>query len=107
MDPSQYVVETFASQVGGRFTTTLATGESVALELTEVQPGPVSPKALQFSILFRGPRDRYLQQRIYHLENPVLGGIDLFLVPVGEAPEGLLYQAVFNRLLRPELQRQQ
>lgn len=56
-----------------------------------------SPRQQPFSLLFLGPVSRqYLLQRIYRLEHDQLGGLDLFLVPLG--PEGgrMRYEAVFN-----------
>jgi hypothetical protein len=51
-----------------------------------------------FSLIFRGPRDPTLAQRIHPVEHPTLGTLTIFLVPIG--PEGdpteLHYQAVFN-----------
>ncbi len=81
------------------------------MTLIEVQPlkaaipprnpwdsGPV-PKIRQdpFSLIFRGPREHPLQQRLYVLEHEEMGEIEgLFLVPVGMNEEGLYYEAVVN-----------
>ncbi len=35
-------------------------------------------------------------QRIYRLSHPVLGDLDLFLVPVGKGERGIRYEIVFN-----------
>ena len=99
MDPSQYRVETFTPHIGSAFKVTMQAGASLGLELVEVQPGPTSPKVMQFSIFFRGPREPALSQRMYHLQHPRLGEMDLFLVPVAQEPQGMMYQAVFNRFL--------
>jgi hypothetical protein len=56
----------------------------------------------RFSLVFRGPRDRLLQQGMYELQHRHLGALALFLVPVGRDHEGLYYEAVFNRLRRPD-----
>jgi hypothetical protein len=50
-----------------------------------------------FSLLFTGPREWTLPQRIYRLEHPTLGVLEVFLVPIGQDNRGFLYQAVFNR----------
>ena len=52
----------------------------------------------RFSIVFRGPREKPLQQGMYQLQHDQLGALELFLVPVGRDHEGLYYEAVFNRL---------
>ena len=61
------------------------------LELVEVTGG-----GRPFSVVFRGPGEPLLSQRIYRIEHPALGPLDLFLVPVGREPDGLRYEAVFT-----------
>ena len=80
-------------------------GEPLPLELVEVQkasyaddPAAVSPHARRepFSLLFRGPRSPYARQGIHHLEHDGLGGLDLFLVPLGPDAHGMRYEAIFT-----------
>ena len=50
-----------------------------------------------FSLLFAGPAEPTLPQRIHRLEHPAIGTLEIFLVPVGPGPEGSArYEAVFN-----------
>ena len=50
-----------------------------------------------FSMQFRGPRDIKLKQSIYPMFNERLGGpLSIFLVPIGTADPGFLYEAVFT-----------
>ena len=49
-----------------------------------------------FSLLFQGPAEPVLGQRIYPLDNEVLGRIELFLVPLGPVGDGMRYEAVFS-----------
>ncbi len=49
-----------------------------------------------FSVVFRGPGEPELTQRIYPLDNETLGRLEIFLVPIGPDDEGMRYQAVFN-----------
>jgi hypothetical protein len=65
------------------------------------QPSAASHQE-RFSLVFRGPHDRLLQQGMYRLRHSQLGALELFLVPVGQDHEGLYYEAVFNRLRRPD-----
>jgi hypothetical protein len=46
--------------------------------------------------MFRGPTGPILPQRIYRLRHPVMGELDLFLVPIGPDGEGMRYEAVFT-----------
>jgi len=49
-----------------------------------------------FSIVFRGPRQILLPQRIYRMEHGAIGAFELFLVPIGPDQEGMLYEAIFT-----------
>jgi hypothetical protein len=49
-----------------------------------------------FSLVFTGPGESVLPQRIYRLTHPEMGELDLFLVPIGSDAEGTRYQAIFN-----------
>lgn len=65
-----------------------------ATDLREVQgAGRLSR---QFSLVWRGPSDTRLEQRIYEVRHPALGTLDLFLVCLGPDAEGMRYEAVFT-----------
>lgn len=49
-----------------------------------------------FSVVFRGPREPLLPQRIYALDNDEVGRLELFLVPVNRTEKGAYYEAVFT-----------
>lgn len=49
-----------------------------------------------FSLLFRGPATPRLRQATYAVVHPTLGSLPIFLVPVGEDADGMLYEAVFG-----------
>jgi len=89
---------TFSSHVNTKFR--LAEAPSTELELIEVSDQS-APHHVNFSLVFRGPHQPLLPQRIYALEHDALGRLDLFIVPVRRAPEGLEYEAVFNRVNEP------
>ncbi len=98
-------VSDFIGHVNVSFRIPLESGEAIDLELIEARtigeghrsdsPG-IRKQA--FSLIFRGPLDRLLPQRIYPIQHPTLGTLEIFLVPLG--PEGDTrghhYQAVFN-----------
>ena len=71
----------------------------LALNLAQVSELRTNQKYEMFSLLFDGPAEYPLQQRIYRLEHDQLGQIELFLVPVGRDKEVFHYEAVFNRLV--------
>jgi hypothetical protein len=49
-----------------------------------------------FSLEFLGPPGPLLPQRIYCLEHPRLGRLEIFLVPLGREDRGVRYEAVFG-----------
>jgi hypothetical protein len=55
-----------------------------------------APPRLPFSVILQGPAQPVLAQRIYRLHLPELGALDLFLVPVGLDPGGVLYEVCFT-----------
>ena len=92
---------TFARHVGETFTLRLADQQTLTVDLIAAKsrrwPGsPVSAPDRPFSLEFlsRGPAP--LPQRIYRLEHPTLGALDLFLVPLGPEGGGMRFEAVFN-----------
>ena len=69
------------------------------LELVEARPlssASVGDRRQPFAVVFRGPRQPALPQRIYRLEHPEVGAHELFLVPVAESEAGREYEAVFT-----------
>jgi len=51
-----------------------------------------------FDVVFKGPLGSFLPQSVYTFEIPVQGKHEIFLVPIGQEPDGFIYQAVFNYL---------
>lgn len=90
----------FAEQLNTFFQAVLQPDQyRVPLELVEVGEQRPSPRVDNYSLLFRGPKEFCLLQSMYPLEHDSLGEFDLFLVPVGEKPDGFRYEAVINRLV--------
>jgi len=97
-------LETFAPLVGQTFRLQLegqgdvdAVLHSVnAVPVTGWQPPGGAPVRQPFSLLFLGPPDFVLPQRIYRFEHADLGTLELFIVPVGRTAEVVSYEAVFS-----------
>lgn len=89
-----------SEHVGSTFRLYISPDQSLELRLAEARDLGSTPRQEQFSLLFQGSGHLLLQQAIYRVEHAELGQLDLFLVPVGKQPEGFLYQAVFNRLVK-------
>jgi hypothetical protein len=101
MDLSTAQLSDFTLCLGTEFRAVDEAGGAIALELVEAKPltpRPGAPRPEPFSLIFRGPPDRPLDQRIHDLEHGGLGRLGLFLVPIGPGPDGRgpYYQAIFN-----------
>lgn len=71
--------------------------ESMSLEVAEVSPlGHSKREGGGFSVLFRGPREPVIDQAIHHLWFSETMKLDVFLVPVGEETQAVLYEAIFT-----------
>jgi hypothetical protein len=95
--------ENFAPAVGETFA--LDGGDAGRLELRLLESRlhhPDAPAADEsgtrapFSLLFLGPADPILPQRIYRLEHESVGPVEIFIVPVGRDETGTTYEAVFG-----------
>ena len=89
--------EQFAENLNTKFHVSSDDTHIAELELVEVSELKLIATQEQFAVVFRGPRDRFLDQGIRPLEHEKLGRYELFLVPVREDAEGYYYEAVFNR----------
>jgi hypothetical protein len=94
---------TFAPLVGTRFVAPASAASVVELELIQAQALPIhagrdkqKPQRAPFALVFRGPREFVLPQRIYRLEQAGFGALEIFLVPIGPDQTGQRYEAVFN-----------
>lgn len=92
----------FAAEVGTQFTLRLDEGGTVRLELIKVTPGPAcagpagAPAREPFAIVFRSAPDVRLPQRIYRIEHDRMGGMNVFIVPIGPDDRGMRFEAVFG-----------
>ena len=100
-----HAFESFAAHLATVFTLRAPDGQSLALELVEVQrasyaddPAAVAPSGRQepFTLVFRGPRSPYAQQGTWRLEHDGMGAVDLFIVPIGPDEKGMRYQAILT-----------
>ena len=86
----------FQPRVGERFTVVQNEGD-LALELVNVRVLPAHRKRQEpFVLLFRGPHQPVLPQRIYTLAHLRTGRLVIFLVPIQRTADGIEYEAVFN-----------
>jgi len=111
MPIEKLTLEIFSPLVNSKFKLSVDGGHPVEVELTEAKAldGPHTVKPDRngmvqevFSLMFDGPENPILQQRIYPFEHEKIGRFDLFIVPVKKIPDGVRYQALFNRSVRPK-----
>src|SRR5262245_10553208 len=73
-----------------------APDRELALELVDVRRLGESGRAGgAFSLLFRAASGPFIAQAIYPIDHPVLGTLELFIVPIGPIPGGNGYEIVF------------
>jgi hypothetical protein len=69
----------------------------VPLKLAKVDPVGDSGRAGgAFSLIFTAPKGTPLPQAIYPVKHPVLGTMEIFLVPIKPTQDGSGYQAIFT-----------
>ena len=96
---------TFEPHIGSEFRVAISDvagvidRDTASIRLVDVTRPPAqagAPRADPFTIEFTGPQPA-LEQRIHALDHPILGGLEVFLVPIGLDPDGRVrYEAVFN-----------
>jgi hypothetical protein len=72
-------------------------GDSLELELVEVQEHPSSPKLECYSLFFHGPNSLRMPQGTHRLHHSALGELEFFLTAVAGDRGGFTYESVFNR----------
>ena len=86
---------TFEPLVGAEFVSREPSATFVLIDVEAYGVQPEAPRTEPFTLTFVA--EPGLDQRIYELEHPRLGRLDLFLVPIGPGPDGRArYEAVFN-----------
>ena len=102
LDPARLKHATFAPHVNSIFRVGNQHSVITELELVEVSEMKESPRNESFSILFRGPAGSPLAQGIYDFDHNAIGSFPLFIVPVAKDDQGMVYEAVFNRIRKQE-----
>ena len=72
---------------------------ALEFELISAEQKAVEPREggrQPFSLVFQGPREPILEQRIRALQHEAFGTLEIFLVPIGQNENGVQYEAIFN-----------
>ena len=109
--PDKLIAADFSPHLNQPFMMRPPNAEMLELELVSVAelgaPLPADSRFRRaFSLHFLGPlSDRYWPQSTYRVEHPVLGALDVFLVPLGPEPTDgkensfarrMRYEAIFG-----------
>lgn len=100
--------EFFEKHLNETFQLTYQLSDVIEVALIEVEGKGILPTPKQkwglpkirqepFSLVFRGPHNRFLKQKMYPMANENMGELgNIFLVPITRDEEGFYYEAVFN-----------
>ena len=90
--------EEFTQHVNTKFKVQVDENNSVDLELTEISELKLYPRQEEFTIVFRGPSDAFLDQGVRYFKHDRMGEFEIFIVPIKQDADGYYYEAVFNRI---------
>ena len=90
--------EVFTQNLNTKFQIQFDEQRCVELQLIEVSELKLYPQQEEFSIVFRGPLDMFLDQGIQPFTHEQMGQFELFLVPIKRDEQGFYYEAIFNRI---------
>ncbi|HEV8189405.1 MAG TPA: hypothetical protein VGP83_16745 [Pyrinomonadaceae bacterium] len=90
----------FTKNVNTKFRVMVEAPVPIELTLVSVTPRRIEPHEQEgmerFSAMFMGPLEVFLPQQTYRVSHPDMGEFDIFLVALGQEPEGFRYEAVYN-----------
>jgi len=96
MDLAKASIEDFQPLIDESFT--IDADDTGQLTLTEVgaKPQTGASQRQPFVLVFRADDGTVLPQSIYRLEHASIGALDIFLVPISQDDDHVLYEAVFS-----------
>jgi hypothetical protein len=92
----------FAANKNTIFSVSFGPESTVDMKLVEVSEAKEQGRTERFSLLFLAPPNTPIIQSLFGIAHPVLGPMELFLVPVGQDEKGVEFEAVFNRIVKPK-----
>lgn len=93
-----FQLDSLTEQIGSTFEVLQEGNKIISLLLEKIDIVVNSVQHQNFSLLFRGPVHPLLLQGIQTIVHPVFGISDIFLVPIASDANGIVYEAVFNRV---------
>lgn len=91
--------EDFLPHIGSKFKAPITENLTVEFELISVENKPPSPQQEQFILNFRLLKSFPIRhvQFMFTLEHEALGSGVMFLVPIEQKDDSVIYEAIFNR----------
>lgn len=98
---SRLALKAFEANLGSTFRLYPSQGDPIDLLLVAAKQ--IRRDTLQdiYSVSFRGPQERELEQGTYQLDHSRMGAFQIFIVPFKRDQGFVFYDATFNLLLRP------
>ena len=90
--------EEFSRHANTKFQVQADENTTVEVELVEVSEIKLYPHQEEFSVLFRGPLNAFLDQGGRNFKHDQMGECELFIVPIRQDADGFYYEAIFNRI---------
>ena len=75
------------------------TESEIKLKFFEISEKKETTHTVLFSLYLKSPTDIFLEQKIYHLQHEKYGAGSLFIVPIRQDTDGIIYESVFNRFI--------
>jgi len=100
--PAKLEHEVFSRHLNTNFRISLGESDTLDVELNTVNELQLSPYQERFAIIFRGPKEPFLGQGSFRFQHDEMGEFILFLVPIRQDEAGTYYEAVFNRVRKPD-----
>lgn len=69
----------------------------IKLKFFEISEKKETTRTILFSLYLKSPSDVFLEQKIYNLQHEKFGKGSLFIVPIRQDADGIVYESVFNR----------
>ena len=96
----QIDIEDFSKHLNTKFKVYRSDEEVFEAELVGVYDLRNDHVMKTFSVEFLLPDEFGAEQKIYKIEHPELGTMELFIVPVWHTASGFRYEAIFSRILQ-------
>ena len=91
----QVTPATFEPHLGSALASSLGDAPFTLVGIERYTATPEAPRPEPFSLYFERPGEVVAQQTVA-LTHAVLGSLELFLVPIGQAGDVVRYEAAFN-----------